>query len=92
MKSSKEIVPWVCHICGGEFDTPHGGTCSRCKEVTCLTHLYDTGKKMKIASQWTCDYCLTEEEKAEKRRTLRFALKWPRKSLKRGTTKKGRFS
>ena len=87
MKSSKEIVLWVCHICGEEFDTPHGGICGRCQRVTCLPHLYDTGRKLKVKSQWTCDDCLTQEEKAEKKKTSRFALKLPNKLFKRDAAK-----
>ena len=42
---------------------------------------------MKVKSQWTCDYCLTQEEKAEKEKTSRFALKLPNKLFKKDTAK-----
>lgn len=79
MKSLNEIVPWVCHICGVELDTPNGGICGRCHRVTCLWHLYHIGKKLRAESQWICDHCLTEEEKIEKKKAPRFTLKLPNK-------------
>jgi hypothetical protein len=90
MNSSNEIVPWVCHICGGEFDTPHGGICGRCHGATCFSHLYHIGKKLKVESQWICDHCLTEEEKTEKKNLNRFTLQLPNKALKRDAAKKRR--
>jgi hypothetical protein len=37
------IVPWYCHICGGEFDIPDdGGICSICLEPTCRSCLWRT--------------------------------------------------
>jgi len=35
MASSKEIIPWKCHVCGREFDTLHGGICKKCGKATC---------------------------------------------------------
>jgi hypothetical protein len=58
----KEIAPWLCHICGGEFDTPSGGICERCNGVTCRSHLNIFGK-ISHDCKVICDKCLTEEEK-----------------------------
>jgi len=35
MQRKKEIVPWTCHVCGKEFDTPGGGICGECNKPTC---------------------------------------------------------
>jgi hypothetical protein len=61
MALSKDVVPWKCHICRSEFDTPGGGICSRCSKATCSMHLHQ------IDAQWFCDSCLTVEEKAMRR-------------------------
>jgi len=66
MKSAKEIVPWKCHICRKEFDTPSGGICSRCNQATCRKHLHQIGQKTKLDATWACDNCLTNEEKAKR--------------------------
>jgi hypothetical protein len=40
---SEQIVPWFCHICGGDFDVPDGGgICSICLEPTCRSCLRPT--------------------------------------------------
>ncbi len=65
MAASKEVVPWKCHICQGEFDTPGGGICSRCSRATCREHLHQIGLITKLDAKWVCDNCLTSEEKAE---------------------------
>lgn len=62
MSVQKDIIPWKCHICSREFDTPGGGICSRCNHATCRTHLHEIGKKLKLESMWVCDNCLTSEE------------------------------
>jgi len=60
---NKTIIPWQCHICRSEYDTPGGGICSRCSRATCRTHLYKMGAKLKLDSQWVCEQCLTDVEK-----------------------------
>ncbi len=43
---SEQIVPWYCHVCGGEFDIPHdGGICAICLEPTCRSCLWRTYDK-----------------------------------------------
>jgi hypothetical protein len=43
---SQQIVPWYCHVCGGEFDIPHdGGICAVCLEPTCRSCLWRTFDK-----------------------------------------------
>ncbi len=64
MNSTKDVVPWKCHICRAEFDTPSGGICSRCNRSTCRSHLHEIGKNLKLESKWVCGNCLTNEEKA----------------------------
>ena len=40
---SKQIVPWYCHVCEGEFDIPDdGGICAICLEPTCRSCLWRT--------------------------------------------------
>ncbi|MEW6713941.1 MAG: hypothetical protein AB1306_02465 [Nitrospirota bacterium] len=67
MASSKEIVPWKCHICQGEFETPSGGICSRCNKATCREHLHQIGQETRLDAKWACDKCLTSEEKARRK-------------------------
>lgn len=67
MTTSKEVVPWKCHICRSEFDTPSGGICSRCNKATCREHLHQIGQMTKLDEKWVCDNCLTNEEKAKRR-------------------------
>jgi len=71
----KEVVPWKCHICAGEFDTPGGGVCSRCNRATCRAHFYQLAKKLKFESMWVCEECLTLDEKKFKKK--RWSLKLP---------------
>lgn len=66
MASSKDVVPWKCHICQSEFDTPSGGICSRCNSATCHAHLHQIGQMTKPDAKWVCDNCLTSEEKAKR--------------------------
>jgi hypothetical protein len=66
MVSSKEVIPWICHICRSEFDTPSGGICSRCNRATCRGHLHQIGQMTKLDAKWVCDNCLTKEEKAKR--------------------------
>ncbi|MGA2317460.1 MAG: hypothetical protein ABSG71_13905 [Thermodesulfobacteriota bacterium] len=89
MNAVKQVVPWKCHICYGEFDTPSGGICSRCNRATCHAHLYQIGKKLKLESEWVCYGCLTNEEKASKKN--KFTVKLPNLPLKR-TRKKLRVA
>ncbi len=43
---SEQIVPWYCHVCGGEFDIPYdGGICCICLEPTCRSCLSRTYSK-----------------------------------------------
>jgi len=37
MQQNKHIIPWKCHVCGGEFSTMGGGTCEECGKPTCNT-------------------------------------------------------
>jgi len=67
MASSKDVVPWKCHICRSEFDTPSGGICSRCSRATCREHLHQIGQMTKLDAKWVCDNCLTSEEKAKRK-------------------------
>jgi hypothetical protein len=60
---SRAVIPWKCHICGGEFDTPGGGICSRCNRATCRTHLHLLDKKLKSESKWVCKDCIAIAEK-----------------------------
>ena len=66
MDSLKHVVPWKCHICRGEFDTPNGGICSRCSRATCRAHLHQIDQMTKLDAKWICDNCLTKEEKAKR--------------------------
>lgn len=61
---TKDIVPWKCHVCKGEFDTPDGGVCAKCSRATCRNHLHQIGA-IKSKSTWVCQDCLTSEEKAK---------------------------
>jgi hypothetical protein len=73
-KSSKNIVPWICHICGGNFDKLDGGICIRCNGVTCQSYLNLFEKNNQQESLLVCDRCLTEEEQKtgiyKKKKTL----------------------
>lgn len=89
MTSKKEVVPWKCHICHEEFDTPSGGMCSRCNRSTCRAHLHQIGRRMKLESKWVCNDCLTHEEKTVKKG--KWTLKLFNLSLKR-TLKKPRIA
>jgi len=71
----KVIVPWKCHICQSEFDTPDGGICSRCSRATCRTDLYQIGAKLKLESQWVCESCLTDAEKTNTKRKWTIRLR-----------------
>lgn len=76
---SKEIVPWICHICGGKFNTLNGGICERCKGVTCRSHLNLFGKNYHMESKVICDKCLTEEEqKIAKEKKIKISAKLPK--------------
>lgn len=66
MVSSKDVVPWKCHICRSEFDTPSGGICSRCNRSTCRKHLHQIDQKTKLDVKWVCGNCLTTEEKKKR--------------------------
>lgn len=35
----KEVIPFTCSECGGEFLPEQGGTCKDCGRVFCLLHL-----------------------------------------------------
>ncbi len=58
-----KIIPWRCHVCGGEFETPGGGRCGKCGKVTCKACLKtsmvqsDQGKKQIIL---VCQKCSSE--------------------------------
>ena len=65
MNSVKKIVPWKCHICQREFDTPRGGICSRCNKATCRKHLKQIGKKLELETRWVCDNCISNDDKSE---------------------------
>jgi protein-arginine kinase activator protein McsA len=88
--SSKEIVPWVCHVCKGESNTPGGGICARCKQPTCRSHINDLGEAKKLEFQWVCDHCLTTDENIGKQKQKKPTLKLPNISLKRDAGKKRR--
>jgi len=60
--ASKEIIPWTCHICGGQFETRSGGICSKCNKATCRKHLKQIGKKLKLESTWLCQKYMTEDK------------------------------
>ena len=73
--ASKEIIPWTCHVCGGQFDTPGGGICSRCNRATCRNHLHLRGKKVNLDLTWVCDMCLTTDERAEQKKNKKIFWK-----------------
>jgi hypothetical protein len=66
---TKDIVPWKCHICKGDFDTPDGGICARCSRATCRDHLHQIGAK-KLEATWVCAGCLTSEEKSKSKKFI----------------------
>lgn len=83
MERSKEIVPWICHICGSKFETLNGGICERCKGVTCRLHLNVFGKSRRLESILICDKCLTDEEqKIAKKMKRETSVKLPKVLLK----------
>jgi hypothetical protein len=71
-----DIIPWKCHICNGEFDTPDGGICSRCNRATCRDHLYQLGAR-KMDATWVCQECLTSEEKIKNKVKMKNKEKKP---------------
>ena len=87
--SSKDIVPWICHVCIGEFDTPNGGICARCKLPSCRLHLDNIQGKENVESYWVCEKCLTDEEKTNKEKK-KLTLKLPGKWLKGNAAKSRR--
>jgi len=68
MNLSKKIIPWTCHVCGGEFDTPGGGICARCNKATCKIHLNHFGEHLIKDAYRVCDNCLTADEKAKSKK------------------------
>jgi len=64
----KEVVPFVCHLCKGEFEAQFGGMCHHCHKPTCNDHLKKTSEK---ENTHLCDECIkatgVEAEKKEKR-------------------------
>jgi hypothetical protein len=92
MESSQNIIPWTCHVCRSQFDTPHGGICARCSKATCLSHLFKIQRNRKIEAEWICDNCLNVEERDLKTKAARFDLNFPSISLRRGSRKKQHVS
>lgn len=82
-KSSKDIVSWICHVCMGEFDTPNGGICTRCKLPSCRLHLDNIQGKENVESYWVCEKCLTDEERTNRgKEKNKLTSKLPGKWLK----------
>ena len=59
--TSKEIIPWTCHVCGKKFDTSGVGICRKCNKATCMAcfgldtlHLISKIKKPEILICKTC--------------------------------------
>jgi hypothetical protein len=66
MQRKTEIVPWRCHVCGKEFDTPGGGICGKCNKPTCkiclgVGALYQVSKA-KDARAPICKSCAKAKE------------------------------
>ena len=68
LNKAKDIVPWVCNVCNGTFDTPNGGICKRCIQSACREHLFDLANKEDTDKRWVCDKCLTDKEKELKKK------------------------
>ena len=66
---NKQIVPWVCEICGREYGIFNGGICTICNRSSCYLCLgIGTVKGLKIKNKITkpiCKYCA--ESKNEKK-------------------------
>jgi len=65
--ASKEIIPWTCHVCGGQFQTRGGGLCSRCNRATCRKHLEKIETKLRLESEWLCLNCINKGKTTEKK-------------------------
>ena len=89
--SSKDIVPWICHVCMAEFDTRNGGVCARCKLPSCRLHLDNIQGKENVESYWVCEKCLTEEERTNReKKKNELTLKLRGKLFKRDAAKSRR--
>lgn len=62
-------IPWTCHICRLKFDTPSGGICNRCNNVTCSKHLrhivIEEDLVDKEGTRLVCENCICEGETTE---------------------------
>ncbi len=80
-KEISDTIPWVCHICQGQFDTHDGGICFRCTEPSCsrhLRHLVDTAQEEGAHEpEFLCTNCIKDNEETESIR------EWKARVLKR---------